>query len=148
MRSQDIFLDFWLDDENSTSMLKNRICPGNKPRLFWVMFKLMIFQNFKNFHTPKIWKILQNQPGQAPRVSRPAPFIVFILISCLLIGRYFCRPLIGWNLFGAIKDLVLYFSIFCPKKPKFGRLAMLAILELTFEGFKHMFKILNPWSHP
>ena len=49
MRIQD-FLELWLDDENSNSMLKNRICPGNKPRLFWVTFKLMIFQNFENFH--------------------------------------------------------------------------------------------------
>ena len=48
MRIQD-FLGLWLDDENSNSMLKNRICPGNKPRLFWVTFKLMIFQDFENF---------------------------------------------------------------------------------------------------
>ena len=45
MRIQD-FLELWLGDENSNSMLKNRICPGNKPRLFWVTFKLMIFQKY------------------------------------------------------------------------------------------------------
>ena len=37
-------------------MLKNRICPGNKPRLFWVTFKLMIFQNFENFHFSENFK--------------------------------------------------------------------------------------------
>ena len=140
---------FWLDDENSTSMLKNRICPGNKPRLFWVMFKLMIFQNFKNFHPPQNLKNFAKSTWSSSQSFQACSFY------CLHFdfrssdwSIFFGLWLDDKNLFGAIKDLVLYFSIFCPKKPKFGRLAMLAILELTFEGFKHMFKILNPWSHP
>jgi len=114
MRIQDFFLAIWLDDENSNLMLKNRICPGNKPRLFWVTFKLMIFQNFESFHFSKIWKILLNQPGQAPRVSRPAPFIAlhFDFPSFWLVDF---RPLDGNNLYEAIKDLVLYFSILSEK---------------------------------
>ena len=62
VNSQWEFKIFWSSDwmmKIQIQMLKNRICPGNKPRLFWVTFKLMIFQNFENFHFfSKILRIL------------------------------------------------------------------------------------------
>ena len=113
MRIQD-FLGLWLDDENSNSMLKNRICPGNKPRLFWVTFKLMIFQNFENFHFFENLKNFAKSTWSSSQSFQACSFYCF---------QFGFRPSY-WSFFGhwmatfhfeAIKDLVLYFSILSEK---------------------------------